>query len=128
MTRGSDGTLWLWSGNGSGGFTSRRSLGGGWASLTALFGVGDFTGDHHPDLIGRRSDGSLIVYPGNGTGGFRAFRNLGTGWNGYDQLVGPGDWNRDGRADVVTRLSGALWLDLGNGAGAFSSREQIGAA
>ena len=127
MTRASNGTLYLWPGNGAGGFSARRSLGTGWASLTALFGAGDLTGDRHPDLVGRRSDASLVVYPGNGSGGFLAFRNLGTGWGGFDTLLGPGDWNRDGKADLVGRVSGNLWLYFGNGAGGFSSREQIGA-
>src|SRR5687767_13770331 len=52
LARGSDGALWLYRGDGQGGFASSRvQIGSGWAPFTALMAGGDFSGDDEPDVL-----------------------------------------------------------------------------
>ena len=125
--RASDGALFLYSGNGYGGFRGTRQVGWGWKAATALLGAGDFTGDGHPDVLFRRADGALVLYPGDGRGGWLAARTVGSGWQGFTALVAPGDFNGDGHVDVLARSAdGRLWLYPGNGRGAWLPRRQVG--
>jgi hypothetical protein len=124
----SDGLLWLYPGNGSGGFRSRVNIGHGWTSFTALVAPGDFGGDGRVDLMGRRADGTLWLYSGTGTGGFRPAIQIGNGWNVMTAIVGPGDWNGDGRVDLIARRAGdgSLWAYPGLDTGRFAKPLQIG--
>ena len=123
------GGLWLYRGNGRGGWLPRRQVGSGWNVFSAVIGPGDFSGDQRVDLLAReRATGSLWLYPGNGTGGWRPRVRVGTGWNIFNAVVGPGDVNGDGTADVLARESatGYLWLYPGNGTGGFRPRVRVG--
>lgn len=82
IMRDTSGNLWLYPGNGSGGFNARTQIGQGWTGYT-IVGIGDFNGDKKPDLLGRDSNGNLWLYPGTGTGGFTSRSQVGWGWNGY---------------------------------------------
>ena len=65
------GYLWLYPGNGRGGWLPRVRVGTGWDIFTAIVGPGDLTGDQRPDVLAReRSTGYLWLYPGNGRGGW----------------------------------------------------------
>ena len=78
-----NGNLWLYSGNGAGGFAGQRIIGSGWGAFTALVGPGDFSGDGPHDILARRSNGDLFLYPGNGRGGFgSSYPQIGAGWAG----------------------------------------------
>jgi hypothetical protein len=80
-----DGSLWLFSGNGKGGWLKFTKLGRGWNAMSDLAGVGDLTGDGKPDLLAiHRSTGRLLLYPGTGKGTFSSYRQVGTGWTSYD--------------------------------------------
>ena len=123
------GTLWLYRGNGFGGWLPRVRVGSGWNSFTAIIGPGDFNGDQRVDLLAReRSTGYLWLYPGNGSGGWRPRVRVGTGWNVFNVVLGPGDVTGDGAADVLARetATGYLWLYPGNGAGGWRPRVRIG--
>jgi len=115
----SNGNLYLWSGDGSGGFTSPVRIGVGWSGIRLMTTVGDVTGDGQPDLIASTSsDGLLRVYPGNGKGGFLAARAIGNGWNTIRSIVGVGDWDRDGDADLLgisTAGTPTIYRNLGDG-------------
>ena len=89
LARQPDGTLLLYKGNGSGGFAGPgQRVGVGWQSFTALFGGGDFNGDHKPDVLARGADGALLLYRGNGSGGFVApYPKVGTGWKSLTDLL-----------------------------------------
>jgi len=122
LARTPAGALYLYRGNGAGGFVgSPTVLGQGWQMFDRVFSPGDFTGDHHPDVIGRVKGGALYLYKGNGAGGFLAGRTLiGTGWNMFDKVFGVGDFSGDGRADLMGRTpAGSLYLYRGNGTGGF---------
>ncbi|WP_116453502.1 FG-GAP repeat domain-containing protein [Blastococcus litoris] len=123
-----NGDLWLYTGDGRGGFFFGRVVGIGWGGFDAVFSPGDWNGDGPVDLLARRrGDGALLLYPGNGTGAFGSPSVVGTGWGGMTDLSAGGDWNRDGLPDLVARdWAGYLHLYSGNGTGGFSGQRTIG--
>ncbi|HEU4675351.1 MAG TPA: VCBS repeat-containing protein, partial [Motilibacteraceae bacterium] len=80
LARDVKGALWLYPGDGRGGWLARRQVGSGWGGFTALLTTGDFDSDGHPDVVGRTSDGRLWLYPGNGRGGWHSRVLLASGW------------------------------------------------
>jgi len=65
------GDLYLYRGNGRGGFAgSGAKIGTGWGMFVTGFSPGDFTGDGRSDVLAVRSNGGLYLYRGNGRGGF----------------------------------------------------------
>jgi hypothetical protein len=91
LARDGDGKLFVYRGNGTGGFITgqRELIGSGWQGFTALFGGGDFSGDGRPDVIARDADGLLFMYRGNGRGGFITGQRekIGSGWNSLSFLT-----------------------------------------
>jgi hypothetical protein len=127
IARDTAGRLWLYPGNGSGGFTSRSQVGVGWNSMTAILTPGDVTGDGNADVLGRDAAGRLWLYPGNGTGGFLAKRQIGSGWNIMTAITSAANLNGTGRPDLLARdTTGALWLYPLTGNAAFGLRTKIG--
>ena len=127
LARDTAGALWLYPGNGSGGWLAARRIGSGWNVMTAIEAPGDFNGDGKADVIARDSKGALWLYPGNGSGGWLAARQIGSGWNVMSAIEAPGDFNGDGKADVIARDgNGVLWLYPGNGSGGWLAAKQIG--
>ncbi|MFK0006878.1 S8 family serine peptidase [Paenarthrobacter sp. NPDC090520] len=127
LARDTNGALWLYPGNGSGGWLPAKQVGSGWNVMTAIESVGDFNGDGKADVIARDSKGVLWLYPGNGTGGWLAAKQIGSGWTVMTAIETPGDFNGDGKADVIARDgNGVLWLYPGNGTGGWLAAKQIG--
>ena len=123
------GHLWLYPGNGRGGFRPRTQVGRGWHNMDAIVTVGDFNGNGTTDVLAReRATGYLWLYPGNGRGGLSTRTQIGRGWHTMNAIVGVGDLNSDGHPDVLARekATGHLWLYPGNGRGGFRPRTQIG--
>jgi len=87
IARTTDGLLYLYPGNGSGGWLPRRLIGRGWNQFSVIIGVGDLNGDGKSDLLGRGSDGRLWMYPGTGTGGMWAPQVVGAGWNMFSTVL-----------------------------------------
>lgn len=82
------GYLWLYTGDGHGGFTSRRVVGTGWNMHDVLTATADVTGDGVPDLFGREAaTGTRWLYTSDGHGGFTSRRVVGTGWGMHDILM-----------------------------------------
>lgn len=127
VARDSAGVLWLYRGNGNGGFQPRTQIGTGWNIMSAILQPGDWNGDGRADLMARDSSGALWLYRGNGAGGVAPRVQIGAGWNVMTAIVTPGDFNGDARADLIARdSSGRLFLYPGNGTGGFTARSQIG--
>lgn len=127
LVRDSSGALWLYPGNGRGGWLTRIKAGTGWNGFTSIVGPGDLNSDGKADILARDTAGALWLYPGNGRGGWLARIKAGTGWNGFTAIVGPGDMNGDGKADVLARdTGGTLWLYPGNGRGGWLARIKAG--
>ncbi len=133
IARASNGSLLLYSGNGAGGWLTGRAqrIGTGWQVFDQLFSPGDFTGDGHPDVIGRNSAGKLLLYRGNGSGGWLSGRGqqIGTGWQAFVEIESSGDFDGDGNTDILAyRTNGVLCLYRGNGASGWSGGrcQQIG--
>ncbi|MGA7205563.1 MAG: FG-GAP-like repeat-containing protein [Specibacter sp.] len=123
------GRLWLYPGNGTGGWLPRVVIGAGWNGFNAIVGTGDFNGDGRTDVLAREtSTGFLWLYPGNGTGGWFPHVLVGNGWNTLTSLMSPGDFNSDRTSDVLARdAAGRLWLYPGSGTGGWLARQQVGA-
>ncbi|HEY7718667.1 MAG TPA: FG-GAP-like repeat-containing protein [Pedococcus sp.] len=84
MAVSADGTLWLYPGNGRGGFGARRKAGSGWGGFTTVFSPGDFDGDRRNDVLAASPSGSLRLYRGNGRGGWiGGGTRIGSGWHTY---------------------------------------------
>ncbi|ROQ26047.1 VCBS repeat protein [Streptomyces sp. PanSC19] len=66
VARDTSGTLWLYQGNGTGGFAPRVKIGGGWGAYSQLVGAGDLDNDGRRDLIAYGSAGTY-VYRSTGT-------------------------------------------------------------
>lgn len=121
------GVLWLYPGNGAGGFLSMKQIGIGWSVMTALVTPGDWNGDGTADLLARDTRGTLWLYPGRGHSDFGTRVLVGVGWNSMTTIVGSGDFNGDDRPDVIARdTGGRLWLYPGNGSGGWLPRLLIG--
>ncbi|EWT07529.1 alpha integrin [Intrasporangium chromatireducens Q5-1] len=124
----SDGSLWLYRGNGLSEPGPATSLGAGWGGYRDLFGVGDIDGDGRNDLVARHPDGALYIVPGNATGGLLPRHLVGYGWAGFTTVFSPGDFNGDGNVDLMSRDSGGtLYFYPGKGNGTFGSRISLGA-
>lgn len=83
LARKSDGTLWLYPGNGRGGFGTAKRVGSGWNIYHSFSGVGDFNRDGRADLLAVTPGGTLYLYKGTGTGGFTTRSHLGTGFSTF---------------------------------------------
>jgi len=87
IARTPGGLLYLYPGNGSGGWLPRRLIGSGWNVFSMIMSSGDFSGDGRSDLLARSGDGKLWMYPGNGTGGFLPRKAVGSGWNIFSTVL-----------------------------------------
>lgn len=127
LARDAAGALWLYPGDGAGGWLSRVQVGSGWNIMTALIAPGDFNGDGLSDVLARDGAGALWLYPSNGFGDWMPRVQVGSGWSGMTALASPGDFNGDGKVDVLARdNAGVLWLYPGNGSGGWMARVQVG--
>jgi serine protease len=81
LARDSGGTLWLYRGNGRGGFLSRTGASPGWNAMTSIVGVREFNGDGRNDVLAVDTAGALWLYRGNGAGGWFGRVQAGSGWN-----------------------------------------------
>ena len=122
--RASDGALLLYPGTAGGGLGAPLVRGGGWSSLSPVFG-GDLDQDGLGDLVARAADGTMRMYYGTGGGFLNRATTWGHGWGGLGQLSTGVDWDGDGRPDVLAvnaaASGGALLLYPGTGARDFSA-------
>lgn len=82
----STGRLWLYPGDGRGGWGTRVSLGTGWGAMDHLVAPGDLDGDALPDLLAHPAGATYLwLYRGAGKG-FRARVRVDSDWRGYSLL------------------------------------------
>lgn len=120
------GGLYLYPGDGRGGFNRRAQIGTGWRGMREM-AVVDAAYQGLPAIRAVDSSGQLRTYPANGTGGFGAPLVHGRGWSTMRHLVGAGDWSSDGVGDMLGVASnGALYLYLGQTDGTVTEARQVG--
>lgn len=124
------GRIWLYPGDGKGGFGQRILLASGVGTTDRIVNAGRWTGGTAPDLITREAGtGRLFVRKGNGGARLMDPRPIGQGWGGMSSIIGVGDLDGDARADLVAaRSNGELVLYPGDGAGGFLSARVVGKA
>ncbi|WP_144661357.1 FG-GAP-like repeat-containing protein [Paenarthrobacter nicotinovorans] len=126
LSRDGYGNLWLYPGQGNGGWLPRLHVGVGWNVMTSIVAPGDFNGDGRADLLAQDGSGILWLYPGNGRGGWLQRVQVGQGWTSMSAVTAVGDLNLDGAADLVARdPDGYLWLYPGSGAGGWLERSRL---
>jgi hypothetical protein len=122
----STGILYLYRGNGSGGFGTSTQIGSGWNTVKHYAG-GDMNGDGKRDLLGVSSGGLLLRYYGTGSGGVSSGTQIGAGWTTYTLASGGVSVDSGSTPDIVARdANGGLYLYPGTGAGTYGTRSQIG--
>lgn len=120
------GRIWLYPGNGSGGFGSAYLLASGVGNVDLIINAGRWSGGTVPDLLTRvAGTGALQLRVGNGGALLGAPTQIGSGWQGM-QIVGAGDVDSDGRPDLAASLGTTLLLYPGNGTGGFLGTRTIG--
>ena len=113
---GVPGNIVVFIGNGDGTFESPSRLPGCGGTNATVQGLGDFNGDHLPDVIA--TDGALLyICLGKGDGTFGPSTQYLAG-SGPGQ-VAIGDFNGDGNLDVAVASPTEIGLLLGNGNGTF---------
>ncbi|MFI1976712.1 FG-GAP-like repeat-containing protein [Streptomyces wedmorensis] len=129
IAREPSGALWLYQGNGRGGFGGRTKIGTGWQAFHQIAGGSDLTGDGRADLVATDKAGDLYLYPGTGsaTAPFGPRRKIGNGWGVYNQLTAVGNVAGGAAGDLYARdTTGVLWQYLGKGDGTFAARTKVG--
>ncbi len=129
IARDAGGALWLYRGNGAGGWIGTATqIGYGWNGFDTILYVGDFNGDGTGALVARvAATGALWLYPLNGQGGWGAARQIGYGWGGLTGLAAPGDFDGTGGPDVLGRLAnGDLVMFRGDGRGGWAGTRTVG--
>ena len=122
----SSNALYIYHGNGNGGWTTQTSVSSGWASAKTII-HGDYNGDGKGDMMVVNTDGTLWYYQGDGALGFPTKALAARGWDTKGLITGGIDFNGDKKADLVARESdGHLYAYPGNGNGTFGAKMKIG--
>ncbi|GAA3006451.1 FG-GAP repeat domain-containing protein [Actinokineospora diospyrosa] len=119
----SGGTQWVYPGDLTGGTATRIQIGTGWSSDLTPWGIADFNGDNHPDIITRQSSTSqLRMYPGDNTGtGNGAGTVIGSGFTGATFFGFTKYYVANQPLAMLTRFTGTLTRYTTNGAGGWSN-------
>ena len=129
IARSRTGLLWLYRGDGAGGWASQSGilLATGWSDYRPI-SIGNFDGDGGDDILALQSNGELWLYRGNGAGGWASLNGtrIGSGWNSFVDVFSPGDFDGKAGPDVLARATdGRLYLYPGTGAGQLATPVQI---
>ncbi|MFD7874142.1 FG-GAP-like repeat-containing protein [Streptomyces sp. NPDC059766] len=122
------GSLWLYPGNGNGGWSTSATYIGSSLTGYTYAGIGDFNNDGYADTVAMAPGGTLRLFPGDaGHDLLTPVTDISSGWSGY-AFAGVADFNRDGKADLIARdTGGTLSLFPGKGTGAsLDAPVQIG--
>ncbi|MBT1003192.1 hypothetical protein KIH31_11295 [Paenarthrobacter sp. DKR-5] len=120
LARDSHGNLWLYPGNGDGGFKARTLAGIGWNFTEIVPVPGGFTGPGHiknNGVLAVDRTGTMWAYYGDGHGYWHKPRRVGPGWDRMTSIV----YTPRGGVMAIDR-SGILWSYWVDGRGAWSHR------
>jgi hypothetical protein len=152
LAKDNAGLLWIYRGDGAGGYLPRLGITGDWTAATRIVSMGapsvpapppppptgtpspadgaisaDFTGDGKRDLLARTGTGPLQIFPGDGAGGIGAAVPVDIGATAYPTMFPGGDLTGDHMEDLVARdAAGMLYIFPGNGASGFGARVTVG--
>ncbi len=129
MARSANGNLYKYKSDGHGSFSGGAvQVGSSWNGFTDIMVTNNWTGDHHPNILGRKANGDLILYTSNGAGGWENNGQgikIGSSWNGFNTVLTPGDWKGDGHQALIGRTpNGNLFLYESDGAGGWVNNGQ----
>ncbi|MDQ3615950.1 MAG: FG-GAP-like repeat-containing protein [Actinomycetota bacterium] len=116
--------LFLYPGDGHGGFSTRRRLSSEW-NYNRTLGVGDLDGDGTFDLAARNRAGTLDLFSGT-SAALGQPRRLPGQWDVFDILTGIGDLTNDGKGDLVARNATSKLTYIYPGDGRGGLRERVG--
>ncbi len=132
ITRGTDGSLNLYRGNGAGQLSEPMKMADGFAAVGGLKAVGDVTGDGFPDLLGTPTGGVSSVFAGTGTGiapgqavvARTSQTGLPSDLTPFDWVISVSDIKASGTSDYVVRQpsTGYLYLYAGTRTGVAARR------
>lgn len=133
MAESSNGALYMYNSDGAGDFTGGRiQVGTGWNIYSDIMVTNNWTGDGHPDLMGRDPQGNLFLYVSDGHGGWQnggIRQQIGTGWNMFNTVLTPGVWRGNGHQALIGRTPGGdllLYESDGHGGWVSQAGMQIG--
>ncbi|MDO4258813.1 MAG: N-acetylmuramoyl-L-alanine amidase [Actinomycetaceae bacterium] len=123
----SSGHLWLYPGNGKGGFLARARIGSDWRGYSGIFTAANLVGDKSAILAVESGSGRLTAFVSDGRGGIGQTVRYGVGWNQMRSITWVGDRTGDGVNDVVAvDNKGFLFLYPNLGARGFAARSSAG--
>ncbi|GAB1644851.1 glycoside hydrolase domain-containing protein [Krasilnikovia sp. MM14-A1259] len=127
--RSSDGYLFLFPGNATGGVGAAKLISKSFGKMREITAIGDLNRDGYPDLIAAQtSNHNLYLYPGAKGSNLGTRKVIGNGgWHTMSELAGVGDFNRDGYPDLMTRVTSTGDLYLCRGVkGGLAKKTRVG--
>lgn len=121
-----DGSLYLYTGNGQGGWADGTGalIGASWNQFSQVISPRDFDGDGKSDIVTMTPNGNVSLYTGDGQGYWAnpAGAQIGSGFSIFSALTSAGDFDGDAKADVLgVKSNGDLFLYQGNGSGGWKT-------
>lgn len=121
------GVLWVYGGDGSGGFVQRARIGSDFGQYDTVIGGGDLDGDGNREILAIRPNGDVSVYSFDGGATWSGPRVVASGWGQYDRVIAVKDFDRDGRDNLMlSDGSGNLFLTRLDTPSTFVTPTRIG--
>ncbi len=114
LARGQDGSLWQYTGTGTGRFNAREQISGAgdWAGIAQFGGAGNNPHTGKDGVLARDTQGTLFWYGTMYTGTLTAREQISDtgGWAGTT-VIHSSDLNADGTSEIAEVYGGRLWVN-----------------